>query len=220
MLSFLKLYAYKIKSYVFFIVSSFFRWGTFLYLWNQGNDAYLISWFQEWYWSFAAWKVYGSQIVERKGEWFILLSSMFTGNRRTYGNASDMEGMDLEAFDRPNVALRSTVKTWTLILAVNSFLPNAISSYGVAVPSPLIPKWAQLVCTPEAYRIDPGRFSDRTIVTSNHSKRLRPPADQFTLTCLLALNPTTAKWGRYSYYPYCKDLEKDLKVYPSSRRWS
>lgn len=36
---------------------------------------------------------YMALIVERKGEWFILLSSMFTGNRRTYGNASDMEGM-------------------------------------------------------------------------------------------------------------------------------
>lgn len=47
---------------------------------------------------FCCMKVYGSQIVERKGEWFILLSSMFTGNRRTYGNASDMEGMDLGTF--------------------------------------------------------------------------------------------------------------------------
>ena len=199
MLSFLKFYAYRIKSYVLFIVSGFFHWGTFLYLWNQGNNAYLIPWFREWYWTFAAWKVHGSQIVERKGVWFTLLSSMFAGNRRTW------MGWILEAFDRPDVALRSTVKTWTLILAVNSSLPNAISSYGVAVSSPLISKWAQLVCTPESYRSDPGRFSDRTIVTSNHSKRLRPPTDQFTFTCLLASNPTTAKWGRYSYYPYCRD---------------
>ena len=139
------------------------------------------------------------------GEWLILPSSMFTGNRRTYGNASDMDGMDLEAFDRPDVALRSTVKTWTLILAVNSSLPNAISSYGVAIPSPLISKWVQLVWAPKVYRSDLGRFSDRTIVTSNHSKRLRPPTDQFTFTWLLASNPTTAKWGRYSYYPYCRD---------------
>lgn len=121
------------------------------------------------------------QPVARKGEHFTLPSSAFTNSAFAYGNISD-EG-ETKTFDKPDFALRSMVKIWTLILAVN-FLLYTISSYGAAVPSPFISKQPQLVCAPEDDRSDPCSFTDITIITSNLSEASYVPGTLLIDLCV------------------------------------